>query len=111
MGTIVKENPIIKEMVGEIVGLCSPLQVFLVSYKTDVKGEPASFKLCAVVGDGFEDIKKLEADIQVKTNCPVPCDVVIYTVSEWNECIDDDCTFAYRVENAGDIVYEQERRA
>ncbi|MCL2053727.1 MAG: hypothetical protein FWG90_04685 [Oscillospiraceae bacterium] len=102
-----KENATVSKMVSEIVKICSPFQVFMVSFKTNSRGELSSFKLCIVVDDCYEDIKKLEADIQMNTDCPVPCDVIIYRVSEWNECVEDDCTFAYRVENAGEVLYEQ----
>ncbi len=98
--------PVIREMTEEIVKLCSPFWVFLVSKKTDRKGEVASFKLCIVVEDSYTDHAALESEILINTDCPVPCDIIVYNISDWNECIDDDCTFAYRV-SEGELLYEQ----
>lgn len=100
-------DPIIVNMAEEIVKFCSPFQIFLVSKKTDRKGNITSFKLCIVVADSYQDHNALESDILINTECPVSCDLIVYNISDWNECIDDDCTFAYRVDNEGEIVYEQ----
>ena len=56
------------------------------------------------------DEQKLESEILIKTDCPIPCDVIIYRVSEWNELLDDDCTFASRIDNEGAILYEQKQQ-
>ena len=102
-----KDNPIIKRMAEEIVEICSPFQIFLVSHKNNSKGELTSFKVCIIVDDSYISHTDLETEILLKTDCPVPCDVIVYTVTDWNECLDDDCTFAYRVENEGNLLYEQ----
>lgn len=102
-----EHDPIIKEMADNIIKLCDPFQIFLVSKKTNSKGELTSFKLCIVVDDKYESHTDLETEILLNTDCPVPCDVIVYTVSDWNECLDDDCTFAYRVDNEGNLIYEQ----
>lgn len=102
-----KNDPIIKEMVDDIVKLCSPFQIFLVSHKTNSNGGLASFKVCIVVDDKYTDHMGLETEILLNTDCPVPCDIIVYTISDWNECIDDDCTFAYRIDNEGNLLYEQ----
>lgn len=103
------ENPIIKEMVGEIVKICNPLQIFLVSAKKNSNGEVIRFKLCVVVGDQYESRADLETEILLKTDCPVPCDILVYTISDWNECLDDDFSFAYRIDNEGNVLYEQKQ--
>ncbi|MCH5194528.1 MAG: hypothetical protein J1F11_11235 [Oscillospiraceae bacterium] len=104
-------DPIIKKMTEEIVELCKPLQVFLVSYKTNSAKELTSFKLCLVVEDKYENVSELETEILLKTDCPVPCDIIAYTVSDWNECLDDDFTFAYRIDNEGNLLYEQKQQS
>lgn len=100
-------DPIIRSMTDEIVKICSPFQVFLVSVKTNRSGELTSFKVCIVVDDSYESHSELESKILLETDCPVPCDIIVYNISEWNECLDDDCTFASRVDNEGEILYEQ----
>ena len=102
-----KYDDIIMEMAEDIKKICSPFQIFLVSQKTNSKGELTAFKLCIVVDDKYEHHTDLETEILLQTDCPVPCDVIVYTVSEWNECLDDDCTFAYRVDSEGNLIYEQ----
>ena len=102
-----KNNPIIQAMSDDMVKICSPFQVFVVSYKSDSKGELTAFKLCIVVEDKYTP-STLETQILVETDCPVPCDIIVYNISEWNSCIEDDCSFAYRVDNAGVLLYGQE---
>lgn len=102
-----KYDAIIMDMAEDIKKICSPFQIFLVSQKTNSKGELTSFKLCIVVDDKYERHTDLETEILLQTDCPVPCDVIVYTVSEWNECLDDDCTFAYRIDSEGNLIYEQ----
>ena len=88
-----KDNPIIKEMTEEIVKICNPLQIFLVSGKNN--------------SNKYESHSDLETEILLKTDCPVPCDVIVYTIRDWNACVNDDCTFAYRIDNEGNLLYEQ----
>lgn len=103
-------DPIIRKMSDDIVKLCAPFQIFLVSSKQNSAGELTAFKICAVVEDKYNE-NELESEILIKTDCPVPCDIIIYRVSEWNECLDDDCTFASRIDNEGVILYEQKQQS
>lgn len=102
-------DPIFKKITAEIIEICSPFQVFLVSCKRNSSGKLTTFKICAVVEDKYDE-QKLESEILIKTDCPIPCDVIIYRVSEWNELLDDDCTFASRIDNEGAILYEQKQQ-
>lgn len=104
--TAMENNPIIRQMTDDIIKICSPFQIFLVSSKTDKKGELTSFKLCIIVADSYTP-SVLETDILVNTDCPVPCDILVYNVTEWNDIVQDDCSFAYKVDNAGVLIYEQ----
>ena len=103
-------DPIIKKMTDEIVELCKPLQIFLVSAKTNSSKVLTSFKLCLVVEDKYENVSDLETEILLKTDCPVPCDIIAYTIRDWNECLDDDFTFAYRIDSEGNLLYEQKQQ-
>ena len=102
-----KTDPIIMEMTNDIVKMCSPFQVLLISKKTDKNGALTAFKICIVVADSYQDHRELESEILINTDCPVPCDIIVYNITEWNECVDDDCTFAYRVDSEGEVLYEQ----
>lgn len=106
-----KNIPVIKDMIEDIVKICDPLQIFLVSAKKNSKGEVIRFKLCVVVDDKYENHAELESEILLKTDCPVPCDILVYNVSDWNDCLDDDFSFAYRIENEGNVIYEQKQQS
>ncbi len=98
------DNAVISGMVERITELCDPCMIFLVSRKTSTKGELTSFKLCVVVSDG-EAPEQVETKLLLHTDCPVPCDFIVYNISDWDDCAGDDCTFAYRVENGGERLY------
>ncbi len=100
----VSENAVIEKMVEDVVRLCDPCAVYLVSKKNNTKGELSGFKLCAVVPDG-ESPDSVESRLLLGTECPVPCDFIVYTLSDWDDCSNDDCSFAYRVENGGERLY------
>lgn len=100
----VNGNPLIMKMVDEIVSLCSPLGIYLVSYKNNSKGELSSFKLCIIAGDDVLP-QALETKLLLSTDCEIPCDFIVYNLTDWNEHAEDDCSFAYRVENGGVLLY------
>lgn len=103
----ISENALIKKMVSEITELCSPCMIYLVSHKTNNSNELTSFKLCVVVPDG-EVPEQIETRLLLKTDCAVPCDFIVYNISDWIDCAEDDCSFAYRVENGGEQLYVKE---
>ncbi|MBQ8569769.1 MAG: hypothetical protein IJ446_11185 [Oscillospiraceae bacterium] len=97
-------NSKITRVAEEAAQLCSPFQIFLVSQKSNSKGELVSFKLCAVVSDET-DAAAMETKLLMNIDCDVPCDFIVYNVTDWNDCIDDDCSFAYRIDNQGVLLY------
>ena len=70
-------SPVIMDMVDETVRLCDPCS------------EPEA----------------VETRLLLQTDCPVPCDFIVYSLEDWNDLAEDDCSFAYRVENGGDLIY------
>ncbi len=97
-------DPIISEMTKQVADICRPFQIFLVSRKNDSKGSLTAFKLCIIVDDCY-DTHKLESKLLMETDCDVPCDFIVYTAEEWNEFAEDDCSFAYRIDNSGVLLY------
>ena len=97
-------SPVITDMVEEVVRLCDPCSVYLVSEKKDRNGETSSFKLCIIVPECGEP-EAVETRLLLQTDSPVPCDFIVYSLDDWNDCAEDDCSFAYRVENGGDLIY------
>ncbi len=100
------DNTIIRKMTEDITALCEPCMIYLVSEKNNSKGELTGFKLCVVVRDGI-DPSTLETRLLLNTECSVPCDFIVYNLSDWNDHAEDDCSFAYRVENGGELLYVQ----
>lgn len=95
-------------MTEEIVKLCDPYMVYLVSEKKDRQGETSSFKVCVIIPECGEP-EAVETKLLLQTDCPVPCDFIVYSLEDWNECAEDDCSFAYRVENGGELLYVKGR--
>lgn len=101
------KEKIIMDIVAQTVTLCDPAAVYLVSSKRNIKGEVTSFKLCVVVGDD-ETPEMVETRLLLRTECDVPCDFIVYNLTDWTDCASDDCSFAYRVENGGEKLYVKE---
>lgn len=94
----------LKKLIGEIILLCDPMYVYLVSSKHDNRGAVTSVKLCVVVGDG-SDTRNEEKKLLIETDTPIPVDFIVYNISDWNEYASEDYSFAYRVENGGERLY------
>ena len=95
---------IITRMTEDIIALCDPCMIYLVSEKHNSKGALTGFKVCVVVPDSV-GASSLETRLLLKTDCPVPCDFIVYNITDWDEHAEDDCSFAYRVENGGELLY------
>ncbi|MGN0666737.1 MAG: hypothetical protein ACI4KF_09455 [Huintestinicola sp.] len=100
----VKENPVVKKMTEDIIRICDPFLIFYVSGKTNKKGELTGFKLCVVTDDSYTP-ESLETKLLLETECEIPCDFIVYNASDWNDYAEDDCSFAYRVDNGGVLLY------
>lgn len=98
-------DKIIAAAVSKAADICDPLQIFLVSEKRGSRGDLKGFKLCLVVSDE-RNVNKTESELLIGIDTPVPCDYIVYRISEWNQYVDDDSTFAYRIENSGYLLYE-----
>ena len=94
----------LKALIGEIITLCDPMFVYLVSSKRDNKGNVTSVKLCVVVDDGLMPSEQ-EKKLLIETDTTVPIDYIVYNISDWNEYACEDYSFAYRVENGGEKLY------
>ena len=60
-------NDIIGEMVQQIIKLCDPCMIYLVSRKTNTAGKVTSFKLCVVVEDSILP-EQVETKLLLKTD-------------------------------------------
>ncbi len=96
----------IKVIADEIVAICSPLKIFLISNKVSRTGEITSFKLCLIVADSVPSVSELECSLYMGIDSDLPFDLVIYKKSEWNDLKDDIGTFAWKINNTGTLLYE-----
>ncbi len=94
----------LKKLIGEIISLCDPMYVYLVSTKRNNRGEVTSVKLCVVVDDVLVPSEQ-EKRLLIETDTPIPIDFIVYNISDWNEYACEDYSFAYRVENGGERLY------
>lgn len=97
-------NELHEHLTESIVKMCDPDYIYLVSKKVNVKGDVTSMKLCIVVDDGISPSDE-EKRLLIKIDTPVPVDFIVYNISDWNEYAQEDNTFAYRVENGGELLY------
>lgn len=100
------KHPAVELLVDGIVAMASPSEIYMYSSKHNFKGELTSFKLCLVVSDEFDKIK-LEADIYMDLECEIPFDILIYHDSEFDELYHQTGSFANKVYEGGELLYEQ----
>gem|GEM_PF-295172 len=98
-----KSKGLLDSIVAETVGICDPCLIYLVSSKTGTDGTLKSLKLCVVTDTA--DNSAVERALLLGVNSDIPCDFIVYGKTEWDELTDDDCTFAYRVDNGGEKLY------
>ena len=49
--------------------------------------------------------RRLAATISAEIDCDIPVDILIYTTDEWNECIQDEMSFATKILKEGTVLY------
>ena len=99
------ENPIIQQLVEQILNLCEPTKIILFSKKFNLSEEMTSFKLCLIVADDV-DIIELESKLYLELDCENPFDILIYNISKWEHYADDISSFAGKIAKAGVVLYE-----
>ncbi len=51
--------------------------------------------------------RRLAALLSAEIDCELPIDILVYTPSEWDECIKDETSFAAKILKEGRILYGQ----
>lgn len=59
--------------------------------------------LCVV--SNTDDKRRLLTDMYVKIDCNRPLDLILYTETEWEECVKDQTSFAYLINTKGKCIY------
>ncbi len=99
------ENPIITDLVDQILNFCSPLKILLFSKKYNLNDELTSFKLCVIVPNDT-DTATLETTLYLELDCENPFDVLLYKQSEWDANSSDEVSFAGKISRSGVVLYE-----
>lgn len=99
-------NDTILDVTEQIRTVCRPIEIILISNKINTKDELTSFKLCVIVND-VPSVAELEGTLYMNVDCEIPFDLLVYNFSEWERLTSVTDTFAFKVKNAGVVLYEQ----
>lgn len=92
-------------VVDAIAGKYHPQRIYLYNQRFSATGATSGFKLC-VVGD-FADKCEAERDMYLSIDSEVPYDLLLYTPGEWLRLCDSVDSFARKIHQTGQVVYEQ----
>lgn len=88
----------------QIIDIYSPEKVVL--FGSNAKGT-AKYKsdidLCVIVSTSNK--RELLADMYYSIDSEKPLDILLYTPEEWEQCIYDSTSFAYKINREGVVLY------
>lgn len=96
-------DPKLKQLSDEIIRISDASRLILFSYKHDTDGKLNSVKLCAIIKSG--DSQKIEHKLYVEIDSELPFDILVYNQAEWNKLIQNDMSFAARINSSGRVLY------
>lgn len=79
---------------------------FIILFGSVAKGTFTAYSdidLCII--KDTSDKRKLLTEMYIEINSNIPFDLVLYTVEEWNKCVNDKNSFAYTINNTGVKIY------
>ncbi len=92
------------DITSQIFKTYSPRYIYL--FGSQAKGTATSksdIDLCVVVDT--ENKRELITDMYCSIVCDIPIDLLVYTPNEWNQCINDSTSFAYKIATEGVKLY------
>jgi len=96
-----------KNITRQIVDLYSPQKILL--FGSQAKGtatERSDIDLCIIMEtQRTKERRRLLADMYCDIESLVPIDILLYTPDEWEQCVKDKCTFAYKINKEGITLY------
>lgn len=88
----------------QIVSYYAPLKIILFgSQAKGTAGEKSDIDLCIVKNTNNK--RNLLTDMYLNIESSKPFDLLLYTESEWNECINDTTSFAHLINKKGIVIY------
>lgn len=94
----------LENLTNQIVSLYSPQQVLL--FGSQAKGtthKSSDIDLCVIMST--HNKRKLLTDMYFSIETEKPIDILVYTPSEWQQCILDKTSFAYKINTEGVRLY------
>lgn len=52
--------------------------------------------------------RRLASELQTEIESELPIDIIVYTPSEWKECVKDETSFARKILTEGRVLYGQQ---
>ncbi|HHV95245.1 MAG TPA: nucleotidyltransferase domain-containing protein [Clostridiaceae bacterium] len=101
MNTLINEINLIKE---QIVSYYAPSKIIL--FGSQAKGtatKKSDIDLCII--KDVENKRELLTDMYLNIESSIPFDLLLYTESEWNQCVNDPTSFAYLINKKGIVIY------
>ncbi|WP_411681296.1 nucleotidyltransferase domain-containing protein [Clostridium thailandense] len=89
---------------SQIVELYNPSEIIIFgSFAKGTFRANSDIDLCII--KDTNDKKKLLTEMYIGIDSSIPFDLVLYTVEEWNKCVNDKNSFAYIINNTGVKIY------
>ncbi len=92
-----------KELVEKLLPF-KPEKIIL--FGSQAKGnarEESDIDLCIVIET--EKKHRLVPELYCALDCDKPIDIIVYTPKEWEECVSDESSFAYKILTEGVVLY------
>lgn len=91
-------------VVKQIIEKFMPQKVILFgSHAKGTASTGSDIDLCIIADT--QNKRKATAQLYYSIDCEIPIDFILYTPSEWEECIADKNSFAFKVLNEGVVLY------
>lgn len=100
----VKAQEQIDSIKDQIVSKYSPVKMIL--FGSQSKGtatKKSDIDLCII--KNTDNKKALLADIYLNIESDLPVDILLYTETEWNNCVNDSTSFAHLINSKGVLIY------
>ena len=92
------------EYLTEQIAAFNPQYIYL--FGSQAKGTATSssdIDLCVIAP--AENKRELLTELYYRIECEKPIDFLLYTPEEWENCILDKCSFAYKIHSEGVCIY------
>lgn len=83
--------------------MCPTRIILFGSQAKGTAGEWSDIDFCVVAETKSK--RRYAAEMQQLLDCEKPVDIIVYTPSEWEECLGDPASFAAKIEKEGIVLY------